>query len=72
MHADAARVALWTLGVYLGVGTLIGVPFVITGIGRIDAAARGTPWTFRVLVLPGVIALWPFIARRWAAVGRGR
>ncbi len=25
----------------------------------------GSPWTFRLLMLPGAAALWPLLAKRW-------
>jgi hypothetical protein len=55
---------------YLAAGVLVGIPFVVTGITKVDAAARGTRWPFRALVLPGCIALWPLVARRWLAARR--
>lgn len=67
-----AHAILWTAGVYLGVGVIVAIPFVTAGIGRVDPAAKGAPWTFRALVFPGVVALWPLLARRWAAAVRSR
>jgi hypothetical protein len=57
------------LGVYLGVGLAFGVAFAIAGAGRVSPAARGTGWGFRVLIVPGAAALWPWLAWRWG-VGR--
>jgi hypothetical protein len=62
--------ATWLLtlaGIYAAVGVVFAVPFVLRGAGRVDAAARGGSWGFRVLILPGVAALWPLLARRWLA-----
>ena len=53
------------LGVYLAVGLLFGIPFVLRGVNRIDPAARESTRSFRLIILPGVIALWPILARRW-------
>jgi hypothetical protein len=57
--------ALFALATYLAIGAIVAVPFLIFGIGRVDQAAKGAPFAFRVLVLPGVVALWPFMLRRW-------
>jgi hypothetical protein len=65
MGIDLVRATLWTAGAYVAIGVLVGVPFIVLGVGRVDRAARAAPWTFRMLVLPGVIALWPWILRRW-------
>ena len=51
--------------IYLGLGLLVGVPFVLRGVGRIDPAAVMVGWGFRLIILPGVVALWPFLLRRW-------
>ena len=72
MPVELAHGVLWALGTYVSIGIAVGVPFVITGIGRVDAAARHTSWTFKLIVLPGVVALWPLAAARWARSGRGR
>ncbi|RJP30818.1 MAG: hypothetical protein C4547_16240 [Phycisphaerales bacterium] len=65
----AEAILLIILG-YAAVGAGFGVPFLLRGIDRIDPAARGSPWTFRLLILPGVIALWPVLARRWRRAPR--
>jgi hypothetical protein len=72
MGTDFAHGTLWIAGLYAAAGVLVGLPFVIFGIGRVDPAAKAAPWTFRVLVLPGVVAMWPLILRRWIAVRGAR
>lgn len=60
--------ATWLLtlaGIYAAFGVVFAVPFVLRGVGRVDEAARGGTWGFRVLILPGVVALWPWLAKRW-------
>ena len=53
------------LELYLIVGVVFGIPFVLRGVGRVDPVARTGTWGFRLIVLPGVIALWPMLLRRW-------
>lgn len=48
--------------VYALVGLLFGVWFVTIGVTRFDPAARGTSPLFRLLILPGCVALWPLLA----------
>jgi hypothetical protein len=50
---------------YLAMGVAFGIPFVWRGVHRIDPAAPGSTWGFRLLILPGVVALWPLLAVRW-------
>jgi hypothetical protein len=51
--------------IYLALGLAFGVVFVTLGIQRIDPGARGAGLGFRLLVLPGSVALWPLLLRRW-------
>lgn len=63
--AGAELVLLAAAG-YLGAGLVFGVAFVAAGVARIDPAARGTSAAFRLLILPGSVALWPLLAAKWA------
>ncbi len=53
------------ISVYAIAGVLFGMAFVWRGAGRIDPSACGAPWSFRSLILPGAIALWPVLTPRW-------
>jgi len=55
---------------YLGCGLLFGTAFVSAGAGKVDAAARGTSVLFRLLILPGTVALWPVLAAQWIQASR--
>ena len=66
-----ARIGVSAVAVYIGAGALFAVPFLSRGIGRIDPVARGTSLGFRLIVAPGVVALWPWFAVRWVRATRG-
>ena len=53
------------LMLYLGAGLVFSVAFVFAGVNRLDPVARRSSWGFRVLILPGSVALWPLLLRRW-------
>jgi hypothetical protein len=60
---------------YVACGLAFGAAFVTWGVTTVDAAARGAPLAFRLIILPGVVALWPVLALRWARAmrkGEGR
>lgn len=61
----AASWLVWILQIYVALGVLFAVPFVVKGVGRIDPVAREGTWGFRLLIVPGVVALWPLLAKRW-------
>jgi len=54
-------------GLYLLLGALFAPFFLLRGVSSIDPTARESGWGFRLILLPGVIALWPLLARRWAS-----
>ena len=55
---------------YVFFGLAVGVPFVLRGVDRVDEAARGAPVAFRLLILPGTVALWPLMAAKWMKAPR--
>ena len=64
----AVSIAQWLVGlagVYTLVGVFVAVPFVFSGVSKIDASAREGTLGFRLLILPGTVALWPLVLRRW-------
>jgi len=55
------------LGVYLAIGVVFAFPFVLVGAQRIDPHASKGSRGFRLLIIPGAVALWPVLLRRWAS-----
>jgi hypothetical protein len=60
-----AELILWASAAYLLVGLAVGSAFVWRGVDHVDAAAVGTTWAFRFMILPGAVALWPLVIRLW-------
>lgn len=65
MSVIAANWLAAALGLYAGAGLLFALPFLAWGLPHIDAAARGSSFAFRLLILPGTVALWPMLMRQW-------
>jgi hypothetical protein len=53
------------LGVYAGAGLLFAIAFLTVGISRVDPDSKGSGVGFRLIILPGVAALWPVLLTRW-------
>ena len=53
------------VGAYFAAGLVFAVAFITAGVQRVDPAARGASWGFRLLILPGAAALWPLLLARW-------
>jgi hypothetical protein len=62
-----AAILLAAMGIYLACGMLFAIPFALVGVKRIDPHAAHGSWGFRLLVIPGTMAFWPLLLRRWAA-----
>ena len=65
MPSTLARLIVGLLAAYAGVGLLFAPLFVLRGVDRADPSARGASWGFRLLIIPGVVALWPYLGMRW-------
>lgn len=55
------KYAVGFAGVYALCGVAFAVVFVFRRMGSIDPSAKMGTWGFRLLVLPGLIALWPLL-----------
>ena len=69
MAMVAATWLLAGLGLYLAVGFLFALAFVFRGAKKIDPQAKEGSIGFRVLILPGAMALWPILASSWLRGG---
>ena len=58
---SSAQLLLLIGQLYLGLGLLFALPFLLIGVQKLDGAADGA-WAFRLLALPGCVALWPVLA----------
>jgi len=55
--------------IYLALGIVFAIAFALRGVDAVDPAARGSSYGFRILVVPGAVALWPLMLARWRAGG---
>jgi hypothetical protein len=61
----AAELFVAALLLYAALGALFSIAFVARGVSRMDGQAAGTGLGFRLIILPGVTALWPVLFHRW-------
>jgi hypothetical protein len=71
MPHPVAAVLVFAAEAYLVIGLVAGFAFLMFGIDRVDASARGA-YAFRPLLLPGLALLWPYVLVRWARLARAR
>ena len=53
------------LALYFLAGLVFGLIFILGGLSRMDSAAKGAGWRFRLILLPGIGIFWPLLAVRW-------
>ena len=53
------------LTLYAAIGIAFAILFAAVGVHRIDSVAKGAGVGFRLIILPGVAALWPILLIRW-------
>lgn len=64
----AVLVAGWVwacVAAYGLVGFVFAIAFVLRGAAKIDHAAKSSPWSFRLMILPGAAVLWPVLLVKW-------
>ena len=72
MSPEAAGWIVTVTGAYFAFGSVFALLFAALGVGRMNSKARGSGWGFRLLILPGAAALWPFLTYRWLRDPEGR
>ena len=65
MRVEVARVIVALFELYALAGVVFAALFLPRVVARLDPGVAGAPRTMRLLILPGVAALWPLLAWRW-------
>lgn len=65
MSLQLAEVIATLLEAYVLVGLLFALVYLPRGAAHLDPHLAGSAILVRLLILPGVAALWPLMAHRW-------
>ncbi|MEP7309115.1 MAG: hypothetical protein ABJA98_26720 [Acidobacteriota bacterium] len=65
MTLDIGQPIVATFEAYALAGVGFALLFLPRAVVRLDPRVAGAPRTLRLLILPGVAALWPLFAWRW-------
>lgn len=60
-----AEIAVYAATIYVVIGIVFAIAFVLKGAAAIDRNAAGTGAGFRLAIFPGCVALWPLLLARW-------
>jgi hypothetical protein len=66
----AIEIILIIVAVYLALGVLFLIPFLIKGITKVDEGADGSTIGFKIIIIPGVIVFWPALLSKWTKANR--
>lgn len=67
---NIVSIILLIIAVYVAAGVVFAIAFVTRGVTRIDEAAQGAGWGFRVIIFPGTILFWPVLLRKWITAAK--
>ena len=65
MPLEIAQFVVAAFEAYALAGVGFALLFLPRAVARLDPRVAGAPKSLRLLILPGVIALWPLFAWRW-------
>ncbi len=71
-NVEIVGLVLNAVALYAAAGAIFSLAFLVLGLARIDDGAKGAGFTFRLVILPGLIALWPIMLIRWIVGGQPR
>ena len=66
----AVKIVLIPGLVYLFAGFVFAIFFLTKGVEKLDEAAHGSGWGFRLIIFPGTVALWPILLKKWIRIKR--
>jgi hypothetical protein len=64
------EIILCIVALYLALGFLFMIPFIIKGINKIDEGAHGSSIGFRIIIIPGVIVFWIVLLNKWIKINK--
>ena len=59
------EIILIIVAVYLLLGVLFVIPFLMKGLNKVDEGANGSMIGFKIIIIPGVIVFWPVLLSKW-------
>lgn len=69
-NIEIVGLVLNAAALYAAAGAIFSLAFLTLGLAHIDTGAKGAGFTFRLVILSGLIALWPIMLTRWIVGGQ--
>jgi hypothetical protein len=67
---ETVQAVMDLVAAYAAVGVIFSIFLLLVGATRIDNGVKNAGFGFRILILPGLIALWPLLLIRWLVGGQ--
>ena len=64
---ELAQVVVNAFDAYFASGVIFALLFLPRSVVRVDPRMAAAPKMLRLLILPGVVAMWPLLAWRWVS-----
>jgi hypothetical protein len=64
-------IILIVLAVYLAIGFLFAMAFIMKGVHKVDEGANGGSIGFRIIIIPGTMVFWPALLKKWIQAVKG-
>ena len=65
MTETIVSILLMAAGLYLLIGLVFFIPFIRKGVHTFDDGVAAAPFMMKVLIFPGIVALWPLLLSKW-------
>jgi hypothetical protein len=72
MDTALAQAIVDVVGAYFALGAAFALVFLSFGLRRLDPVAASGPLRFKLLIAPGIVALWPVMLAMWLFGGARR
>lgn len=66
------NIILIVAAIYLAIGFLFAIPFVIKAVQKVDEGAHGGSIGFRFIIIPGTMVFWPLLLKRWMKAAKNK
>lgn len=64
------KLILAAAALYLILGLLFALLFIIKGVEKVDEGAHGGSLGFRIIIIPGIMVFWPLLLKKWIKISK--
>ena len=61
MTTTTIKIIPIVIAAYFAIGLVFSIYFFLSGAKRLDKGIKASPWTTRLILIPGAIAMWIFL-----------